>query len=93
MNVLHEDFFETVHKQVNLFLVGSGNVGGKLIEQLKQQIKHIDDQLHLNIRVIGIASSKKMLLNEDGIDLQDWKQKLQDSEPMTLNGFTDFFVQ
>ncbi|MES2398233.1 MAG: aspartate kinase, partial [Bacteroidota bacterium] len=63
VNVLHEDFFETVHKQVNVFLVGSGNVGGKLIEQLKQQIKNIDDQLHLNIRVIGIASSKKMLLN------------------------------
>ena len=93
VNVLHEDFFETVHKQVNLFLVGSGNVGGKLIEQLKQQIKHIDDQLHLNIRVIGIASSKKMLLNEDGISLQDWKQKLQDAEPMTLNGFTDFIVK
>jgi aspartokinase/homoserine dehydrogenase 1 len=92
VNVLHEDFFETVHKQVNLFLVGSGNVGGKLIEQLKQQIKNIDDQLHLNIRVIGIASSKKMLLNEDGIDLQDWKQKLQDSATMTLNGFTDFII-
>lgn len=92
VNVLHEDFFETVHKQLNLFLVGSGNVGGKLIEQLKQQIKNIDDQLHLNIRVIGIASSKKMLLNEEGIDLQDWKQKLQDSAVMTLTGFTDFII-
>jgi aspartokinase/homoserine dehydrogenase 1 len=93
VNVLHEDFFETVRKQVNLFLVGSGNVGGKLIEQLKQQIKNIDDQLHLNIRVIGIASSKKMLLNEEGIDLQDWKQKLENSAAMTLTGFTDFILQ
>lgn len=92
VNVLHEDFFETVHKQVNLFLVGCGNVGGKLIEQLKQQIKNIDDQLHLNIRVIGIASSKKMLLNEEGIDLQDWKQKLENSAAMTLTGFTDFII-
>ena len=92
VNVLHEDFFETVHKQVNVFLVGSGNVGGKLIEQLKQQIKNIDDQLHLNIRVIGIASSNKMLLNEDGIDLQDWKQKLANSAAMTLTGFTDFII-
>jgi aspartokinase/homoserine dehydrogenase 1 len=93
VNVLHEDFFETVHKQINLFLVGCGNVGGKLIEQLKKQIKFIDDQLHINIRVIGIASSKKMLLEEDGIELQNWKQNLQDSPTMDLNNFTDFILQ
>lgn len=93
VNVLHEDFFETIHKQVNVFLVGCGNVGGKLIEQLKQQIKYIDDRLHLNIRVIGIANSKKMLLNEDGIALQNWEQQLQGSVTMNLAGFTDFIEQ
>jgi aspartokinase/homoserine dehydrogenase 1 len=93
VNVLHEAFFETVHKQLNLFLVGCGNVGGKLIEQLKHQIKYIGDQLHLQIKVIGIASSKKMLVNEDGIDLQNWKEKLQDGATMKIEKFVDFVVQ
>ncbi len=93
VNVLHEAFFEKVHKQLNLFLAGCGNVGSKLIEQLKHQIKYIDVQLHLQIRVIGISSSKKMLLNEEGIDLQNWGEKLQEAPAMTLEGFTDFIEQ
>ena len=93
VNVLHEAFFEKVHKQLNLFLVGCGNVGSKLIEQLRQQMKTIDDQLHLQLRVIGISSSKKMLLTEEGIDLQNWKEKLQAAPTMTLEAFTDFIVQ
>ncbi len=93
VNVLHEVFFEKVHKQLNLFLAGYGNVGSKLIEQLKHQIKYIDDQLHLQIRVIGISSSKKMLLNEEGIDLQNWREKLQEAPVMTLGAFTDFIEQ
>jgi len=93
VNVLHEAFFEKVHKQLNLFLTGCGNVGSKLIEQLKHQKKYIDDQLHLQIRVIGISSSKKMLLNEEGIDLQNWKEKLQEAPTMRLEGLTDFIIQ
>ncbi len=93
VNVLHEAFFETVHKQMNLFIVGCGNVGGKLIEQLKEQVSNIDGQLHLQVRVVGIASSKKMLLNEDGIDLKNWKAKLQDSAKMDSEKFIDFIVE
>ncbi len=93
VNVLHEAFFEKVHKQLNLFLAGCGNVGSKLIEQLKQQINYIDEHLHLQIRVIGIAGSKKMLLNEDGIDLHNWKEQLHGAAAMSLEAFTDFIVQ
>ena len=93
VNVLHEAFFETVHKQLNLFLVGCGNVGGKLIEQLKHQVKYIDEQLHLQIKVVGIANSKKMLVNEDGIDLQNWKEKLPEGATMNAEKFIDFVVQ
>ena len=39
INVLHEEFFETTRKQVNLFIVGTGNVGAKLMGQLQQQIE------------------------------------------------------
>lgn len=92
VNVLHEEFFETVHKELNLFIAGAGNVGGILIEQLKQQLDFIDTQLHLNIRVIGIANSKKALLNENGIDLNNWKEQLQAGDSMGLESYTDFII-
>jgi aspartokinase/homoserine dehydrogenase 1 len=92
VNVLHEEFFETVHKELNLFIAGAGNVGGILIEQLKQQLQFIDEQLHLNIRVIGIANSKKVLLNENGINLSGWKEQLQKCSDMSLSEYTDFIV-
>ncbi len=69
INVLHEEFFETTYKQVNLFLAGTGNVGGKLIAQLQQQQKYLQDNLRLQVRVIGMANSRNMLFKEEGIDL------------------------
>jgi aspartokinase/homoserine dehydrogenase 1 len=93
VNVLHEDFFETVHKELNLFIVGAGNVGGKLIEQLKQQLNYIDSQLRLTIKVVGISTSKKALLNEEGINLNNWKELIEKASEISLNTFTDFIIQ
>ena len=67
INVLHEEFFETTFKQVNLFIVGTGNVGKKLLGQLKQQLDFLQKQLHLNINVVGLSNSRKMLIEENGI--------------------------
>lgn len=92
VNVLHEEFFETVHKELNLFIAGAGNVGGILIEQLKKQLAFIDEQLLLNIRVIGIASSKKMLLNENGVDLKDWKNQLESAPAMDLKTYINYII-
>ncbi len=66
INVLHEEFFETTYKQVNLFISGTGNVGSKLLAQLKQQQKHLQDHLRLQVRVAAIANSRKMLFNDEG---------------------------
>ena len=73
INVLHEEFFETAYKQLNLFITGVGNVGSRLLEQLKQQEKYLQEHLHLQVNVIGMANSKKMLFNDEGIDLDKWK--------------------
>jgi len=93
INVLHEEFFETVNKQVNLFIIGVGNVGSRLMAQLAEQQKYLQDQLRLQVRVVGLGSSKKMVLNEDGIDLQKWQEKLQQGEPMNLGNFMTFIGQ
>lgn len=64
---------------MNVFIAGAGNVGGKLLEQIRQQQAILRDQLHLQIRVIGIANSKKAWIDENGIDLESWQSKLADA--------------
>ncbi len=76
INVLHEEFFETSYKQLNLFITGTGNVGSRLLAQLKQQQPYLQEVLRLQVRVIGMANSKKMIFNDEGIDLYDWKGAL-----------------
>jgi aspartokinase/homoserine dehydrogenase 1 len=74
INVLHEEFFETSYKQINIFVAGAGNVGSKLIRQLHQQQVFLRDHLRLQIRVVGIANSKKSVFKNEGIDLSSWEK-------------------
>ncbi|MSQ39099.1 MAG: bifunctional aspartate kinase/homoserine dehydrogenase I, partial [Chitinophagaceae bacterium] len=76
INVLHEEFFETSYKQVNIYIAGTGNVGGKLIEQIKKQVPYLQATLRLQINIVGIANSKKQLINVEGIDLTNWREQL-----------------
>lgn len=87
INVLHEDFFETTYKQLNLFIAGVGNVGSRLIAQLKQQQAYLQQHLRLQVRVIGLANSRKMVFNDEGIPLGAWKEALDNGQPMELDNF------
>jgi aspartokinase/homoserine dehydrogenase 1 len=89
VNVLHEDFFETTYKQVNLYVAGVGNVGSRLLSQLLQQQKYLQKNLRLSIRVVGIANSRKMLFNANGINLENWREVLQEGERMNLDEFVN----
>ncbi|MEP7251457.1 MAG: bifunctional aspartate kinase/homoserine dehydrogenase I [Ginsengibacter sp.] len=84
INVLHEEFFEASYKQVNVFISGTGNVGSKLLAQLQQQQKYLYDHLKLQVKISGIANSRKMLFVDDGINLSKWKEQLQEAEPMNM---------
>ncbi len=92
VNVLHEEFFETTYKQVNLFIAGVGNVGGKLLAQFNQQSAFLKDRLRLTIKVVGLANSKKTLIKENGIDLNDWKEPLNNAEPGTIDNYIDLVI-
>lgn len=89
INVLHEEFFETTYKQLNLFIAGTGNVGSKLLAQLDQQQKYLQEHLRLQVRVIGIGNSKKMAFNDEGINLKNWKEALENGEAMDLDLFVE----
>mgnify|MGYP000689934928 CR=1 FL=1 len=87
LNTLHEQFFEEKIKQLNLFVTGVGNVGERFLAQIHQQKQFLKDNLKLNINVIGIANSKKMFFNTDGINLENWKESLEKGKPTTLESF------
>ena len=87
INVLHEDFFETSYKQVNVYVAGAGNVGGKLIEQIKKQVPYLQSTLRLQINIVGIANSKKQLINLEGIDLSDWRAQLSAAPNGTITDY------
>ena len=87
LNTLHSEFFENQTRQLNLFVVGVGNVGGKLLEQIKQQQAYLLKNLRLQVRVIALTNSKKMVFNEDGIDLENWKSALEKGEALDMELF------
>jgi len=89
LTALHEEFFETTYKQVNLFVVGTGNVGGKLLAQLKQQQEFLQEKSNLQVRIIGLANSRKMVFAEEGIEATAWKAQLDAGEPMDLSAFVE----
>ncbi|XLS27685.1 bifunctional aspartate kinase/homoserine dehydrogenase I [Flavobacteriaceae bacterium M23B6Z8] len=90
LNTLHERFFEDNIKQLNLFIMGVGNVGSKFLDQITSQHKYIKKNLKLNIRVIGVSNSRKMIFDEKGVDLSKWGLLLDEGEKADPS---DFFHQ
>jgi bifunctional aspartokinase / homoserine dehydrogenase 1 len=87
LNTLHENFFEDNTKQLNLFVMGVGNVGEKFIEQINQQKKFLKENLKLNLRVVAVSNSRKMYFNEEGIPLKEWQSLLSNGESADKEAF------
>ncbi len=90
VNVLHEAFFEaTTYKQLNVFVVGTGNVGKKLIAQIEQQQPFLLEHFNIQMRITGVANSKKMLFGSNGnaVNIATWKKDLMEAETMDLSHF------
>lgn len=89
LNTLHERFFEDNTKQLNLFVMGVGNVGEKFIDQIYQQKKFLKEHLKLNVRVIALSNSRKMYFDSEGIALKEWKTCLNEGENANMKSFID----
>ena len=92
LNVLHDSFFLSEYKVLNLFICGIGTVGGMLIEQIRSQYEELMQRNGLKLNVVGIASSKKYLLDRDGIDLSTYKEQLSNA-PLPDQKLGDAIVQ
>lgn len=80
LNALHEAFFLSDTQELHLFMVGVGLIGSTLLRQLKEQTSFLREKRSLEIKVVGLANTKKMLFNPEGIDLDNWKEALDSSE-------------
>lgn len=80
LNALHEGFFLSDIKVINLFVVGTGLIGSTLIKQIHEQSQSLLEDRGVEIRLVGMANSRKMLFNEHGINLEKWKEELAESE-------------
>jgi len=89
LNVLHERFFEVETKQLNVFIVGVGNVGERLIDQIHQQHAFLKKKLKIDVRIIGMANSRKMTFSEHGFDLEDWPSAFDFAQATNLELFFD----
>ena len=89
LNTLHERFFEDNIRQLNLFVMGVGNVGEKFIDQISQQSKFLKDNLKINLRVIALSNSRKMHFDEDGIELKIWQSVLENGESADAESFIE----
>lgn len=88
LNSIHDSFFLSEYKVLNLFVAGIGTVGSNLLQQIRSQQPKLMTQNGLKLNIVGIANSKKAVFNRGGIQLYNYKQELQeegiDSDPAKL---------
>ena len=90
LNALHDAFFLSIAKTVNLYLVGTGLIGGTLLKQLHHQTDFLAREYLLNVKIIGLANSRKMLIDQNSIEPSAWESKLFDDGAKTnLDNFID----
>ena len=79
LNLIHDSFFLSGSKQINVFMIGVGLIGGTLLEQVKDYKQKIFDQYAIRLNFVGISNSKKMIFDDLGLDIIDWKNNLNGS--------------
>ena len=93
LNAIHDSFFLSEYKVLNLFVCGVGTVGGQLLEQIHDQYEELKRTKRLKLNVVGIATSKKALFNRDGIDLANYRQLLADAPESNDNKLRDAIIE
>ena len=93
LNVLHDSFFLSEHKVLNLFICGIGTVGGMLLEQIRTQQEVLMKQKRLKLNVVGISDVSNFVLDRDGIDLNQYEQRLRAGEPADTERMRDEIVK
>ncbi len=79
LNVIHDSFFLSEHQVVNLFIAGVGLVGANLVDQIRAQQATLLAEKSLKVNVVGIANSRRCIIDREGIDLESYREQLAES--------------
>jgi aspartokinase/homoserine dehydrogenase 1 len=79
LNAVHDAFFAELQKTLNVFVVGVGNIGSELLSQINGHHEFLAKNNLINIKILGLINTKKMLINAEGIDLANWRSVLESS--------------
>jgi aspartokinase/homoserine dehydrogenase 1 len=94
VNAIHQEFLLSANKIINLFIVGTGNVGTAFVKQILSQSEFFICEYQTDFRIIGLANSRKMLIRNKSIREQDWKNTMMSSERgSNLEEFIDEMVK
>lgn len=90
LNAIHDAFFLSDKKELHLFMVGVGLIGSTLIQQIKEQLPFLMEKRQLDLKLVGLANSKVMAFNENGIPLDDWRAALESADTkMDMKAFVE----
>ena len=90
LNAVHDAFFVELNKTLNVFCLGTGNIGTTLFRQLLEHRDFLQKHNGIQIKVVGIANTRKMLFDAEGISLENWKESLhKEGEQANLSDFVE----
>ena len=93
LNVLHDSFFLSEYKVLNIFICGIGTVGGMLLEQIRTQQQYLMQTKRLKLNVVGISDVQNFVLDRDGIDLNNYMDILRAGFPANTEHMRDEIVK
>jgi aspartokinase/homoserine dehydrogenase 1 len=90
LNALHESFFLSNSKTLNVFVVGTGIIGGELIKQIHAQHETLNLKNNIDVKIVGISNIDGYLIQEDGIELDKWEELLKtEGKQPNLDSFVE----
>ncbi|MCS7019470.1 MAG: bifunctional aspartate kinase/homoserine dehydrogenase I [Cytophagales bacterium] len=87
LRALHQAFFESDTKVLNIFMAGTGLIGSTLLKQMQAQRDYLRQEYNLEFRIVGLANSRKMLFKENGISIEQWREELEGGVPSDIHEF------
>jgi bifunctional aspartokinase / homoserine dehydrogenase 1 len=87
LNAVHDAFFTQLTKTLHVFSVGTGNIGSTLLKQIEAQSNFLHKNNGIEVKISGIANSRKMLIDEEGIDLTQWEERINGGEISDMETF------
>ncbi|MDR2382639.1 MAG: bifunctional aspartate kinase/homoserine dehydrogenase I [Prevotellaceae bacterium] len=77
LSTIHDSFFLSEYQEINIFLAGTGTVGGSLLRQIQNQLSTLRANNSLEVKIIGLANSKRFVCNKEGLDIENYRRILE----------------